>query len=32
MGRNLDRRVEAGSSVLDPVLGELICGDILTCS
>ena len=29
MGRNLDRRVEAVVPVLDPVLGELICGDIL---
>jgi polyphosphate kinase len=29
MGRNLDRRVEAVLPVLDPVLGEFICADIL---
>jgi polyphosphate kinase len=29
MGRNLDRRVEAVVPVLDPVLGEVICADIL---
>ncbi len=29
MGRNLDRRVEAVVPVLDPVLGETICADIL---
>jgi polyphosphate kinase len=29
MGRNLDRRVEAVVPVLDPVLGELICADII---
>ncbi len=29
MGRNLDRRVEAVVPVLDPLLGELICTDIL---
>jgi polyphosphate kinase len=29
MGRNLDRRVESVVPVLDPVLGEFICSDIL---
>ena len=29
MGRNLDRRVESVVPVLDPVLGEVICADIL---
>jgi polyphosphate kinase len=29
MGRNLDRRVETVVPVLDPVLGEVICKDIL---
>jgi len=29
MGRNLDRRVEAVVPVLDPALGDAICGGIL---
>ncbi|MEA2721684.1 MAG: polyphosphate kinase [Candidatus Eremiobacteraeota bacterium] len=29
MGRNLDRRVETVVPVLDPVLGDVICNDIL---
>jgi polyphosphate kinase len=29
MGRNLDRRVETVVPVLDPVLQEVICDDIL---
>jgi len=29
MGRNLDRRVETVVPVLDPMLGETICGEIL---
>ncbi len=29
MGRNLDRRVETVVPVLDPVLGDMICSDIL---
>jgi polyphosphate kinase len=29
MGRNLDRRVEAVVPVFDPLIGDVICGDIL---
>ncbi len=29
MGRNLDRRVETVVPVLDPLLGDMICNDIL---
>ena len=29
MGRNLDRRVETVVPVLDPILGDMICDDIL---